>query len=64
MPLHSMFVRFRSSASGCLYVSIVETRRIGGRVRQEHIANLGSIETPLTIWNRLQFWQRLHERLD
>jgi len=44
-------------------VSIVETRRVGGKVRHEHIASLGSIETPLTVANRVAFWQRVHERL-
>ena len=41
----------------------METRRVGGRVRHEHIASLGSIETPLTVANRVAFWQRVHERL-
>lgn len=30
-------------------VSLVETRRIDGKVLHEHIAGLGSIETPPTI---------------
>jgi len=31
--------------------------------RHEHIASLGSIETPLSAANRVAFWQRVHERL-
>jgi hypothetical protein len=57
-----MFARFRRSPY-LLQVSIVETRRVGGKVRHEHIASLGSIETPLTVANRVAFWQRVHERL-
>jgi len=41
----------------------VETRRFGGKVRHEHIASLGSIETPLSVPNRVGFWRRAHERL-
>jgi hypothetical protein len=58
-----MFVRVRQSAGSRLHVSIVEARRISGTVKQEHIASLGSIQTPRSIWDRLAFWQRLHERL-
>jgi hypothetical protein len=32
-------------------------------VRQEHVASLGSIKTPLTVTDRIAFWARLHERL-
>jgi hypothetical protein len=61
MPLH-MFVRFRETPSR-LQVSIVETRRLDGRVRHEHIASLGSIETPLSVSGRIVFWQQVNERL-
>jgi hypothetical protein len=57
-----MFVRFRQTKSR-LQVSLVETRRVNGKVQHEHIAQLGAVETPLTIEGRLAFWQRLHERL-
>jgi hypothetical protein len=43
-------------------VSLVETRRVDGKVRQEHIAGLGSIEVPPSVADRITFWQRLHER--
>jgi hypothetical protein len=57
-----MFVRFRQTRSG-LQVSLVETRRAGGKVCHEHIASLGSVETPPGIAARLGFWGRVHERL-
>jgi hypothetical protein len=56
-----MFVRFRESGRR-LHLRLVETRRINGKVRQEHFASLGSIETPQTVPGRLTFWQGLHER--
>jgi hypothetical protein len=57
-----MFVRFRQTPSR-LQVSLVEGRRVGGKVRHEHIASLGSILVPATIADRVAFWRRLHERL-
>jgi hypothetical protein len=42
-----MFVRFRQTKHR-LQVSLVGTRRDGGKVRQEHIAQLGSVEIPPT----------------
>ena len=57
-----MFVRFRDLAYR-LQLSLVETRRLDGKVRHEHVASLGSIETPPTIADRIAFWSRLHERL-
>lgn len=57
-----MFVRFRTARSR-LQVSLIETRRIEGKVRHEHVAGLGTIEMPLTVDGRIEFWRRLHERL-
>jgi hypothetical protein len=57
-----MFVRFRQSRSR-LQVSLLETRRIDGHVRNEHVASFGSVDTPQTVETRIVFWQRLHERL-
>jgi hypothetical protein len=57
-----MFVRYRETPRR-LQVSLVETRRIDGKVRHEHVAALGSIEVPLSIAGRIEFWRRLHERL-
>jgi hypothetical protein len=57
-----MFVRFRQTPSR-LQVSVVEGRRVGGKVRHEQIASLGSILVPATIADRVAFWNRLHQRL-
>jgi uncharacterized protein (DUF885 family) len=57
-----MFVRFRQTAYR-LRASLIETRRVGGKVRHEHIASLGSIPTPSEVADRIAFWNRLHERL-
>jgi hypothetical protein len=58
-----MFVRFRQTPHR-LQLSLVETRREGGKVRHEHIASLGAIITPLTVADRVAFWTSLHQRLD
>ena len=58
----TMFTRFRQNGRR-LQVSLVETRQVKAKVRHEHIANLGLIDTPVTIAGRFVFWQRLHERL-
>jgi hypothetical protein len=57
-----MFIRFRQTPHR-LQVSIVETRRVDGKVRHEHVASLGSIETPPTVADRVAFWQRINDRL-
>src|ERR1700730_633111 len=57
-----MFVRFRQTPSR-LKVSLVETRRIDGKVRHDHVASLGSIAKPMTIADRVAFWSALHARL-
>lgn len=57
-----MFIRFRQNESH-LQVSLVETRRIAGKVRHEHVASFGSVEWPPSVEARIAFWQRLHERL-
>jgi len=57
-----MFARFRQTLKR-LQVSLVETRRLEGKVRAEHIASLGSIVVPWTVADRIAFWTRLHERL-
>ena len=58
----TMFVRFRQATR--LQVSLIETRRVGGKVRHEHVASFGAIATPPSVADRIQFWQRLHDRLD
>jgi hypothetical protein len=57
-----MFTRFRATPRR-LQVSIVETRRIEGRVRHEHVAGLGAARLPLSPETRLEFWEKLHPRL-
>jgi hypothetical protein len=57
-----MFVRFRETPRR-LQLSLIETRREGGKVRHEHVASLGAIATPLTVAGRVEFWQALHQRL-
>ncbi len=58
-----MFVRFRQSDRR-LQASLVEARREGGRVRQTHVASLGSIPLALSVGDRMAFWISLHQRLD
>jgi hypothetical protein len=57
-----MFVRFRQSRRR-LQCSLIETRRVDGNVRHEHIASLGTIEIPPSIADRVAFWAALHPRL-
>jgi hypothetical protein len=58
----TMFVRFRER-NGRLLLSLVETRRIAGKVKQEHVADLGAIDLPPSARDRSVFWPKLHERL-
>ena len=63
-----MFVRFRMTKNfretkTRLRVSLVETRRHDGKVRNVHVASLGSVPMPPEVDDRLAFWQRLHGRL-
>lgn len=57
-----MFARFRQTPNR-LQISLVETRRVGGRVRHQHVAALGSIPEPWSIGDRITFWSGLHQRL-
>src|SRR5260370_32395228 len=57
-----MFVRVRQAA-GRLQLSLVETRRDGGKVYHEHVAGLGSVRLPLSPADRIEFWTKLHPRL-
>jgi hypothetical protein len=57
-----MFVRFRETPYG-LQVSLIQTRREGGKVRHEHIAGLGAIAVPTLPADRIAFWQSLQARL-
>ena len=53
-----MLVRFRQTAAG-LQCSLVETRRIDGKVRYEHVASLGSVPASPSVGDRLGFWRLL-----
>jgi hypothetical protein len=59
---YAMFVRFRETPYG-LQVSLIQTRREGGKARHEHIAGLGAITIPTSAADRIAFWRRLHDRL-
>lgn len=57
-----MFVRFKSSPRR-LHLSLVETRRVDGKVKHDHIASLGSIPVPFTTPDRLDFTASFNERI-
>jgi hypothetical protein len=57
-----MLVRFRETAAG-LQGSLVETRRIDGKVRYEHLASLGSVPASPSVADRIAFWRRVYETL-
>jgi hypothetical protein len=42
---------------------VVGTRWASGKVKHEHVANLGSVPHEPSVPERIAFWQRLHERL-
>src|SRR5271157_3827620 len=59
-----MFVKFRRTPKR-LAAALIESRRVDGTVRPEHIASLGSIAVdPMTVAGRVVFWGELHKRLD
>jgi hypothetical protein len=57
-----MFVRFRQTRSR-LQCSLIETRRVDGKVRHEHIASLGAVPAAPSVADRIAFWAQLHQRL-
>jgi hypothetical protein len=57
-----MFVRFRQSRRR-LQCSLIETHRVDGKVRHEHIAGLGAVPVEPSIADRVAFWTALHQRL-
>jgi len=57
LPLQCLF------AFANLLRALVETRRAGGKVRQEHVASLGSISLPPTVAGRMDIWARIHQRI-
>jgi hypothetical protein len=57
-----MFVRFRRQARR-LQVSLVQNRRVAGKVRAEHVGALGSVDADVSVRGRLAFWAKLPQRL-
>jgi hypothetical protein len=57
-----MFVRFRQGRQR-LQVSLIETRRVGGKVRQERVASFGAVGVPPSVGDRVAFWHALHQKL-
>ena len=58
----TMFVRFRQQRRR-LQASLMQTRRVSGKMQSEHIASLGSVDADVSVRERLAFWARLPERL-
>jgi hypothetical protein len=58
-----MFVRFRHQGRR-LQPSLMQTRRVDGKVRSEHIASLGSVDADMSVRERIAFWAKLPGRLD
>jgi hypothetical protein len=58
-----MFVRFRKQGHR-LGVSLMQTRRVDGKVQSEHVASLGSVDDPPSVRERFAFWAALPDRLD
>jgi hypothetical protein len=60
---HYVFVRFRRKGKR-LVVDLVETRRVDGKVKSDHVARLGSIALPepFPTAERVRFWRGLKAR--
>jgi hypothetical protein len=56
------FVRFRHQGRR-LQPSLMQTRRVDGKVRSDHIASLGSVDVDVSVRERLAFWAKLPGRL-
>jgi hypothetical protein len=57
-----MFVRFRQTPRK-LQVSLIETKRVNGKVQHEHIASLGSIAANPTTTDRIEFFRKFEQRM-
>jgi hypothetical protein len=57
-----MFARFRQIRDR-LNVSLVEATRAGTKVRQSHVASLGSVPLPPSPADRVRFWTKVPQRL-
>jgi hypothetical protein len=41
----------------------MQTRRVAGKVKTEHIASLGSVDADVSVRDRIDFWSKIPERL-
>src|SRR5271156_3474927 len=57
-----MFVRFRQQGRR-LQASLMQTRRVAGKMQNEHIASLGSVDADVSVRERIAFWIEIEERL-
>jgi hypothetical protein len=61
-----MFVLFRTRRRR-IYVTLAETAREAGKVRQRHVASIGSIaigaDEATAVHDRVRLWRELHPRL-
>jgi hypothetical protein len=57
-----MFVRFRLQGYR-LQASLMQSRRAAGKVRNEHIGALGSVDADVSVRERVTFWAKVHDRL-
>jgi hypothetical protein len=57
----TMFVRFRQQGRR-LQPSLMQTRRVAGKICNEHIASLGSVDADVSVRERLAFWAKLPNR--
>ena len=46
-----------------LQASLMQTRRVPGKMQNEHIASLGTVDADVGVRGRLRFWAELPERL-
>src|SRR5271169_1402515 len=57
-----MFVRFRQQGRR-FQASLMQTRRVAGKMQSEHIASLGTVDAAVSVRERLAFWAELPARL-
>jgi hypothetical protein len=57
-----MFVRFRLQGYR-LQASLMQSRRAAGKVRNEHIGALGSVDADVSVRERVTLWAKVHDRL-
>jgi hypothetical protein len=58
-----MFIRFRPRRSR-LYVSLMRSDRVDGKVKQTTIAPLAAMSAEMRVRERQQFWEQLHRHLE